>query len=336
MKQVLFKTFALIILASSIGLGWLWMDFNNFLDTPIVLNNEQLRIEVEEGDTMSTVIQQLQKSGRPISSYYMRFTSRLYPELTRIKRGEFLIKGPANILELLDQLSKGEVLYHQVQIIEGWTFKTISAVLLKQQLLKHQLSHITAEELMSSLGSNYKNPEGWFYPDTYNYVKHDSDLQILKVAHNTMKKVLNKYWNERDLGLPYDSPYEVLIMASIIEKETGLAEERRMISGVFVRRLLKGMRLQTDPSVIYGLGDRFDGNLTRAHLKADNPYNTYRNKGLPPTPIALASEASISAAVHPDESDTLYFVARGDGSHEFSQTNRQHNAAVRKYQLNRN
>jgi len=336
MKQLLFKALALVILVSSIGLGWLWMDFSNFLNNSVIPANGELLIDVNEGDHLRSVANKLERSGIQLSPFYLRLASRLYPQMSKIKRGEYLIQGPVNIIELFETLNRGEILYHQVQLIEGWTFKTIKEVLSRQKHLKHQLQAFSNKELMSALGSEYKNPEGWFYPDTYNFAKNDSDLLILQTAYKRMQQLLIKYWQERDAGLPYDSPYEVLIMASIIEKETGLAEERQKIAGVFTRRLRKGMRLQTDPTVIYGLGDAFDGNLTRAHLRMDNPYNTYRIKGLPPTPIALPSEAAILAAVHPDDSNALYFVARGDGSHVFSETNKQHNAAVRKYQLRRN
>ncbi|MCP3675686.1 MAG: endolytic transglycosylase MltG, partial [Gammaproteobacteria bacterium] len=207
------------------------------------------------------------------------------------------------------------------------------SALQKEPKLRQDLAGFKNQQILDELKLEQSHPEGWFYPDTYNYQKGASDLQILQNSHQLMNEKLQKYWNERDLELPYETAYDVLIMASLIEKETGLAGERDRIAGVFVRRLNMNIRLQTDPTVIYGMGNSFDGNLRRKDLLKDTPYNTYRRKGLPPTPIAMPSEASLSAAVHPAGGTELYFVARGDGSHQFSTTLEEHNRAVRRFQL---
>ena len=252
--------------------------------------------------------------------------------LTMIKAGTYSISSNDTALSLLKKFNRGEVIQHQITFVEGWGFN---------QWLTHmstidQFHGIDKKELLKELkisGVDTDNIEGWLFPDTYNYLGTDTVLDIMLRAHRKMNRVLEQEWARRAPGLPYETPYEALIMASIIEKETGLAEERETISGVFVRRLLKGMRLQTDPTVIYGMGDRYDGDIRRRDLRQLTPYNTYMIKGLPPTPIAMPSEASISAALNPKAGSSLYFVARGDGGHYFSSTLQEHLGAVKKYQL---
>jgi UPF0755 protein len=252
----------------------------------------------------------------------------------QIKQGEYLLPSGATALAVLQLLQRGDVLRYQVTLPEGITLARAVEILAAEDKLEHVLAGAQDERLLALAAPHH--PEGWFFPDTYQFTRGDTDLAILQRANQAMREVLEQEWAKRDESLPYDSAYDALVMASIVERETGLPEERGQIAGVFVRRLNKGMLLQTDPTIIYGLGDSFDGNLRRRHLKDDsNPYNTYRHRGLPPSPIALPGRAAIHAAVHPEPGKTLYFVARGDGGHVFSETLAEHNRAVRKYQLQR-
>jgi UPF0755 protein len=252
--------------------------------------------------------------------------------LTNVKAGRYKLNTVDTPVTLLEKFNSGEVIQYQITFVEGWSF---------DQWLSHiatidQFHNADKQELLKTLklsGIDEDNIEGWFFPDTYNYLSSDTVLDIVLRAHTKMKRVLAQEWARKATELPYKTPYEALIMASIIEKETGLAEEREAIAGVFVRRLLKGMRLQTDPTVIYGLGDQYDGDLRRRDLRHPTPYNTYLIKGLPPTPIAMPGGASIFAALHPKAGSSLYFVARGDGGHYFSDTLQEHRDAVNKYQL---
>ena len=241
-----------------------------------------------------------------------------------------------NALQLLDDLVAGKVIQYALTIPEGLTFRQIMQLLRQQPELRHTLADDSPAAVMQAIGEPGQSPEGRFYPDTYHFPRGTTDVQFLRRAYRTMAGVLQQEWQARDTGLPYKTPYDALIMASIIEKETAVPAERERIAGVFVRRLEKGMRLQTDPTVIYALGQSYDGNIHRRDLSLDSPYNTYRHAGLPPTPIAAPGRDSIDAALHPAPGEELYFVARGDGSHEFSRTLEEHNRAVARYQLNNN
>jgi UPF0755 protein len=252
-----------------------------------------------------------------------------------IKVGEYEFLERETPVSMLRRFQSGAVITYSVTLVEGRTFKDWIELLSLQPKLNVTLLSKPLEEQLQLLDVGLDHPEGWFYPDTYHFVAGDSDLTLLRRAHQLMRQVLEKEWASRSADLPYATPYEALIMASIIEKETGLASERGDIAGVFVRRMRAGMRLQTDPTVIYGLGGDFTGNLTRQHLRKAGPYNTYTNSGLPPTPIAMPSAAAIHAALHPSDGTTLYFVAKGDGSHHFSSTLEEHNRAVQQYQRQR-
>jgi len=250
----------------------------------------------------------------------------------RIQAGDYWITSGDTPKTLLEKFIKGDVAQHSITFPEGWPFKQWLARLAQIS----QYAYITDMDqaaLLAAVEVDMHHPEGWFFPDTYYYSKNDNVFAILKQAYSRMRVELDRAWQSRDNNLPYQSAYEALIMASIIEKETGLAEERRTIAGVFVRRLKQGMRLQTDPTVIYGMGDRYQGNIRRHDLRELTPYNTYRIDGLPPTPIAMPGLASIEAALHPMPGSSLYFVARGDGSHHFSDTISEHQEAVRKFQI---
>ncbi|MNZ91396.1 putative aminodeoxychorismate lyase [compost metagenome] len=224
---------------------------------------------------------------------------------------------------------------YSLTLVEGWSFRQLRAALAGQERLEQTLAGLDDATLMQRLGLDGQHPEGRFFPDTYRYVRGMRDIDLLRQAHERLESVLDEEWRQRAEDLPYREPYQALIMASLVEKETGAAEERDEIAGVFVRRLRAGMLLQTDPTVIYGLGERYAGNLTRAHLREPTPYNTYVHAGLPPTPIAMVGREAIHAALHPAAGDSLYFVARGDGTHVFSRSLDEHNRAVREFQLKR-
>jgi len=232
-------------------------------------------------------------------------------------------------------LVSGAVIQHQLTIVEGWTFRQLMVAIKEHEAIRQTLEGLSDEEIMARLGKPDLHPEGQFAPDTYRFSRSTSDLEFLRRAHRILQDWLEQEWNQRAQSLPYQSPYEALTMASIIEKETGLESEREAIAGAFVRRLERKMRLQTDPTVIYGMGDRYNGNIRRADLRRDTRYNTYTRHGLPPTPIALPGLAALKAALHPASGSALYFVAKGDGSHQFSDTLDEHLAAVRRYQLKR-
>ncbi|MCU7906115.1 MAG: endolytic transglycosylase MltG, partial [Candidatus Thiodiazotropha sp. (ex Epidulcina cf. delphinae)] len=263
----------------------------------------------------------------------LRFIARWSGQADELKAGEYHLPQGATPLVLLEILTSSQVVQHALTIIEGWTFKQMMAAVRRHPALQQTLQEMKDEQIMQRLALGDPHPEGRFYPDTYHFPLGATDAEFLKRAYQRMQTTLEQAWRSREKGLPLKTPYEALILASIIERETGLPEERGKIAGVFVRRLRRGMRLQTDPSVIYGMGDAYDGNIRKRDLLRDTPYNTYIHKGLTPTPIALPSGASIHAALHPEDGDQLYFVATGDGGHYFSTTLEEHNKAVRKYQL---
>lgn len=294
-----------------------------------------LSLTIAPGESLRTVANRLHDEGAlPLPDLLILY-ARWAGIDQHIKHGEYLLTPPLTSLALLQQLQSGKVIEYQVTLPEGKTLLQALAILSGQLHLDSTLAG-PDDSRLTSLIKPYGHPEGLFFPDTYQYPRDTVDLDLLERAHLKMLAVLEQEWRDRAPELPYESPYEALIMASIIERETGLPEERTQIAGVFVKRLELGMRLQTDPTVIYGIGEAFDGNLRRSHLNDEgNPYNTYRHNGLPPTPIALPGRASIHAALHPADGSALFFVARGDGGHVFSNTLAEHQAAVRKYQLRR-
>ena len=253
---------------------------------------------------------------------------------TRVRAGEYQIDPGITADELLDKFTRGNAIQYGFTIIEGWSFRQLLEVLAKDPILEHTLGDKTDAEIMQQLGYPGQHPEGRFFPDSYRFPKGSSDVDFLKRAYQVMQKHLQREWEQRAPGLPLASSYEALTLASIIEKETGAGFERPLIAGVFIERLKRNMRLQTDPTIIYGLGPQFDGNIRFRDLKKDTPYNTYLHAGLTPTPIALPGLKAIHAALHPAQTDALYFVSRGDGTHQFSATLDEHNAAVSRYQLN--
>ncbi len=287
---------------------------------------------VESGQAFSQVSQQLSELNVLSSSFDIGIYARLSGKADQIKAGEYQLEQGITALELLDKLITGDIYYQRIRILEGWTLRQALQEIQAHPNIQVTLDLDDIDEVQSLFDTSYY-PEGLLFPDTYNFNAGASDKEIIERASNLMQQVLNEEWQQRAIGLPYENSYEALILASIVEKETGQADERDLIAGVFINRLQNNMRLQTDPTVIYGLGSRFTGDLTRAHLQELTPYNTYRIDGLPPTPIALAGREAIRAALNPFINGYLYFVAKGDGSHYFSSTLEEHNAAVERFQL---
>jgi UPF0755 protein len=288
---------------------------------------------VAPGSTVRGLSRELHRRGVLPDPYTLVVWAHLRDDTRRLKAGEYRFRDGITARGLLDQVTRGDVVSYTVTIIEGWTFAQLLSALAVLPRIEHTLQGLAYADVMARLGHPGEHPEGRFLPETYRYVGGMTDREVLARAYRHMEQVLSDEWDRRAPGLPIETPYEALILASIVEKETALATERGLIAGVFVNRLRKGMRLQTDPSVIYGLGAAFDGNLRPPDLRADTPYNTYTRAGLPPTPIALPGRDAIRAVMHPEPTKALYFVARGDGSHVFSETLREHNAAVITYQL---
>ena len=299
-------------------------------------NKTKPTLTIKEGEGASVVAEQLsniaEKNGGSISATEIQLLAFLTGNGKKFKAGEYEISPNTSLSNIFGKLVRGDVIPTRVRIPEGVTWREIKAVLAKADLT-HDAQNFDAVQAAQALNINATSIEGMIFPDTYQYSKGEPETAVLKRAHELLLKKLNTEWEKRAPNLPYQTPYEALIMASIIEKETGTASDRAMVSAVFVNRLRIPMRLQTDPSVIYGMGENFKGNITKADLQRDTPFNTYTRDGLTPTPIATASAASINAALNPASSDALYFVARGDGSSEFTKTLAEHNAAVQKYQL---
>jgi UPF0755 protein len=318
----------LLILAVA---GW----FVWYATTPTGPGPFPVELHIERGTALKEVAAQLQQHGVIEHAFAFSVLGRLTGKAGQIKAGGYLFETATSPWALLRKLTQGETLLGRITIIEGWTFRQMRDALAQHPRLRSDTKDMSDAELLAALGIDAAHPEGLFFPDTYYFDQGSSDRALFLRAHHRMQEVLQKAWHERPPGLPYKSPYEILIMASLIEKETGAPEERPLIAAVFLNRLRLGMRLQTDPTVIYGLGERFDGNLRKADLITDTPYNTYTRAGLPPTPIALPGAASIRAAINPEPSRALYFVSKGDGRHQFSDTLEEHNRAVARYQRNR-
>lgn len=294
-----------------------------------------LDFSIHRGSALKTASEELHRSGVLSRPWAFVLLARLRGLAGEIKAGSYALEQAATPLELLRKITQGDTVLGKLALIEGWTFQEVRRSVAANPVLRHDTAGMSDAELLRAVGARETHPEGLFFPDTYFFDKGSSELALYRRAYHAMQENLAASWSMRSPDLPYRSPYEVLIMASIIEKETGVAEERPMIASVFINRLRIGMRLQTDPTVIYGLGDRFDGNLRRVDLVADTPYNTYTRSGLPPTPIALPGLAAIQAALHPEAGKALYFVAKGGGRHVFSETLDAHNRAVNRYQRGR-
>ncbi|MFD2230544.1 endolytic transglycosylase MltG [Alkalimarinus sediminis] len=321
---------ALLLSLSAISVG---AYYYHKLNEPVIGEGEVTVVEIRTGQSFNAITQLLLSEGVLETPWIMKAYGRVSGLSAKLKAGEYRLEGPLTIPQVVELFVSGNSISYQITLVEGWTFKDILKELSRHEKLKKVISERAPLDILKAVTDEYQHPEGLFFPDTYTYRKNDTDLSILVRSYNRMQKVLQAEWALRDKSVPLASPYEALILASIVEKETGDASERAQIAGVFVRRINKGMRLQTDPTVIYGLGDKYKGNITRAHLKQYTPYNTYRINGLPPTPIALAGREAIHATLHPDSSKTLYFVAKGNGQHYFSETLKEHVNAVNKYQI---
>ncbi|WP_256658114.1 endolytic transglycosylase MltG [Pseudomonas sp. D(2018)] len=304
------------------------------LEQPLNISAERM-LDVAAGATPGGLLNRLEEEGVLNNAFWLRQYWRFNLANASLHSGEYRLTPGMQAGDLLGLWQRGEVVQYSLTLVEGWNFRQVRAALAKQAKLEQTLANVSDAELMARLGRPGEYPEGRFFPDTYRYVRGMRDIDLLKQARDRLDQVLAEEWGKRADRLPYSDAYQALIMASLVEKETGVPAERGQIAGVFVRRLNTGMLLQTDPTVIYGLGERYNGNLTRDHLREPTPYNTYVISGLPPTPIALAGREAIHAALHPAAGKSLYFVARGDGSHVFSETLGEHNQAVRDFQLKR-
>jgi UPF0755 protein len=326
----LLKTlFGFVLLAAAAAAGYgAW-----YVGSPVRIAKYPVEVEIPRGAGFRTAIEQLERSGIAIRRYEFELLARAHGKVRDIKAGSYEILQPVTPLELLQKLTRGDVTQAEARLLEGWTFAQFRAALEASPHLRHDTAGMSDADVLARLNVTETHPEGLFFPDTYLFGKGASDLAVLRRSYGAMARHLKEEWEARDTTVPYRSPYEALIMASIIEKETGQAGERDMIGGVLVNRLRIGMRLQVDPTIIYGLGAAFDGNLKRSHLVEDGPYNTYTRAGLPPTPIAMPGLASLRAAVRPGKTDAMYYVSRNDGSSHFSRTLEEHNRAVARYQL---
>lgn len=328
---VLAMLLVLALLAAAVG-AWLWQQQRSFAET--ALTPEAPSVAIAAGDSFNTVLGKLRAAGVDEGhDLQWQLLARQLDAAGKLKVGEYALQPAPTPHELLLRMRQGRVVQYRVTIVEGWNIRQLRAALRNATPLVHETSDLDDAALMAALGFPEQHPEGRFLPETYVYQRGDSDLDVLRRAHAAMEKELAAAWASRADDLPLDSPYQLLTLASIIEKETGLASERPQIAGVFARRLRLGMRLQTDPTVIYGIGSAYDGNIRKIHLTTDTPYNTYTRAGLTPTPIAMPGRAALQAAANPAPGDSLYFVAVGDGSgaHAFSATYAEHNAAVARY-----
>ncbi len=327
------KLISIIVLLAAITVAWFAYDVHKFMNSAMNLPETGHVLEVAQGSNLIRIANKLAKDQIISQPKYLVWYARLNRHAHKIYVGEYKLQHQMTPKMLLMQLDQGEVIQYAITIVEGWNFKQLLAAVKSHNALKHTLTSYEPMQVMQQLGYKGVHPEGQFLPDTYHFPRHLTDVDFLKRAYVSMQDYLAAEWERRDVGLPIKTPAEALVLASIVEKETGLASERGAIAGVFTRRLEKRMRLQSDPTVIYGMGDRYKGNIRRRDLLEDTPYNTYRRGGLPPTPIALPGRDAISAVLHPADGDALYFVAKGDGSHYFSENLKEHNNAVIKYQL---
>lgn len=329
MKKIITASIFIVLALSA----WIFSSYKQALNENINLNVEVLEYSIKSGSSLSFVLYDLYKKDILKHPRYLLLYARLNGLANEMKAGDYRLTNNLTTIQFLKNIFSGKVIQFSLTIIEGWSFKQLLEALNNHPQIQHTVNELTDVEIMTKLNLTGIHHEGQFLPDTYLFPKQLSDIEFLKRAYTSMQTVLNEQWESRAVGLLYKNPYEALIMASIIEKETGQASEREQISGVFMRRLNINMRLQTDPTVIYGMGDIYKGNLRKRDLLRDTPYNTYRRQGLPPTPIALPGQKAIYAALHPAAGSALYFVAKGDGSHQFSATLKEHNKAVIKYQL---
>jgi UPF0755 protein len=327
---------ALVLIVASLALALYWQNYQSFANRGLALSDQERILVVEKGDGFNDVLAKIRALGvTQGSDLHWKTLAITLHAISRLQVGEYAITPGLSPRRLVRRIREGQVIQRRFTIVEGWNMRDLRAALRRDQILRHRIDQMNDDELMKTLDRAGVFPEGRFLPETYNYTRGGSDLDILKRAADAMDTALAEIWRQRDKHLPLDSPDELLTLASIVEKETGRADERPKIAGVFARRLKMGMRLQTDPTVIYGMGSAYDGNIRKQDLLTDTPYNSYTRDGLPPTPVAMPGRDALLAAAHPAKGDELYFVASGNGAHFFSATLAEHNAAVAKYQLKR-
>jgi len=324
----------IVLLALAAGVAWLWYDFSRFADAPMNVTTQGDSIDIGRGSSFKEIVDELrQRQLSTAPALYWRALAEQMRVAGRLHAGEYALEVGITPRSLLANMAAGKVMQRNFTIVDGWNFQQLKQALAGAVKLRHDLQPLDDATLMQKLGAPGEQPEGRFLPETYAYVKGDGELDILKRAHAAMAKTLDALWAKRDPNLPLATPYDALILASIVEKETGRADERPRIAGVFVRRLESHILLQTDPTVIYGMGTSYTGNIHKSDLTTDTPYNTYVHAGLPPTPIAMPGKPALQAALHPAAGNELYFVARGDGTHVFAATLDEHNRNVACYQL---
>ena len=333
MYKITKKIFVLLVLILGIGISVVVIQLLRFQSEAISLSSADRIFVINPGSNIKMIAQQLSLDKIIDDPWLFILLAKLKGVEARVRAGEYRLQPNQSASDLLDVFTKGSSIQYSLSIIEGWTFRQMIHALQENPVITSLLKGKSDAEIMTALGYQEQHPEGLFFPDTYRFPKGTTDIQFLQRAYQLMQSHLQREWGGRAPGLPISTSYEALILASIIEKETGVAHERPLIAAVFIQRLKRGMRLQTDPTIIYGLGENFDGNIRSRDLKKNTPYNTYLHKGLTPTPIALPGLEAIKAALHPADSGALYFVAKGDGTHYFSKTLEQHNKAVVKYQL---
>lgn len=327
------KTFAAAVAVVILGAAFAVSTLNRFLHEPAHIPPAGIAFEILPGASFASVSRSLESGGIIDHANWLRWYASYTGDASKARAGHYRLESGDTPAHILQKFVAGQVELFSFTIIEGWNYHELLAAMAASDVIDSSMVAEDWPAVLESLGASARYPEGLFLPETYRFPKHTADVDVLRQAYRQMLQVLDAEWQNRAENLPIKTPYETLILASIIEKETAKADERSMIAGVFIRRMQKHMRLQTDPTVIYGLGAAFDGNITRRHLRTDTPYNTYTRYGLPPTPIAMPGFAAIHAALHPAPGKELYFVATGlgDGSHKFSQTKAEHDAAVREY-----
>lgn len=334
-----FFVFLLILLLILGGVGfWGYQKLTEFVHTPVNVTQDQL-LTIERGTTGSKLAALLEQEKILEHADLLPWLLKLQPQLNKVKAGTYSLTGVKTLQDLLDMINSGKEAQFSVKFIEGKTFKEWRKNLENAPHLKQTLQGKSDKEIMALLDIpavakavyEWNNMDGWLYPDTYNYTPNSTDLELLKRSTTRLQKALDKAWNERDENLPLTDPYQMLILASVVEKETGIAAERPQVASVFINRLKANMKLQTDPTVIYGMGESYTGNIRKKDLETMTPYNTYMIEGLPPTPIAMVSESALQAVAHPAKTDFYYFVADGSGGHKFTRNLNEHNKAVQEY-----
>lgn len=337
MKKFFVLLLILLLILSGVGF-WGYQKLTEFVHTPVNVTQDQL-LTIERGTTGSKLAALLEQEKILEHADLLPWLLKLQPQLNKVKAGTYSLTGVKTLQDLLDMINSGKEAQFSVKFIEGKTFKEWRKNLENAPHLKQTLQGKTDKEIMALLDipavakavDEWNNMDGWLYPDTYNYTPNSTDLELLKRSTTRLQKALDKAWNERDENLPLADPYQMLILASIVEKETGIAEERPQVASVFINRLKANMKLQTDPTVIYGMGESYTGNIRKKDLETITPYNTYMIEGLPPTPIAMVSESALQAVAHPAKTDFYYFVADGSGGHKFTRNLNEHNKAVQEY-----